>query len=136
MPKKKTSKRAPRALEYRLVSPQGTVIVAVLERVQVNAEVNGFRPGKRAGVLVPDYAGESEVDWDSQEPVKAADVLCPGDYYHKQDAVGVCESGSQWSLAKCSLEKLVRKGKQTVWVSCGPPPKGGYQLVNAMRSDS
>lgn len=60
MAKRKSSKK--RKLFYR--TPEGKALVATLDTLEGQAFLNSAGPGPDG----LDYAGETEVDWDSQEP--------------------------------------------------------------------
>lgn len=52
--------------QIQLIAPNGCKIVGMEESVLATAWVDGFTRGKN-GEFVPEYAGESEIHWDTQE---------------------------------------------------------------------
>lgn len=52
----------------KVTSPTGSKIIGTYDTIQATALVYGFRSGPN-GLLEYEYAGETEVDWDSQETI-------------------------------------------------------------------
>lgn len=83
----------------QLYSPNGSVIVGVVESVLCTAPVNGFTKQKD-GTYSPDYCGESKVHWDTQEPIRGE---------NRTLTLVVDDNGDQWSETNCTTKHQLRK---------------------------
>lgn len=75
----------------QLFAPNGKRIVASLETMQGEAEINGFHDDG-----TPDYEGTTEVWWDSQRTVTQ-------DHGAGPKAIFIDEDGGEWTFDQCTL---------------------------------
>lgn len=78
---------------FRLIAPNGEPIIGTFEQLNATAYVQGFTRTKKG--WEPEYEGDTDMDWDSQEPIRRRGKL-----------VVVDADGNTWSEKECRWEEI------------------------------